>query len=367
MRVFILSDPNNVHTQRWVTSLAARDIQIFLFGLNRCDLKVYEKFSNVEVCFYDYTSALNNRLINGSFEKLRYLKVIKQLRDKIRQFKPDILHAHYASSYGLLGAISGFHPFVLSVWGSDIYIFPKRSFFHSTILRYNFFKADKILSTSNVMAQEANKYTSKSISITPFGVDIELFEKNRKKKPTNEFIIGTVKTLAPIYGIHILINAFKIVYEKNRKLNPKLVIVGEGEQEAELKKLVSSLELNTAVSFLGRVNNSNLPELYNMFDVSVFLSDSESFGVVAVESMACECPVVVSDAEGFTEVVDNMHTGFVVPKNNAEKAAEAIQLFIDNPKFRDIMGKAGRDRVCQLYDWNENVNKMNSIYNEFLK
>ncbi len=366
MKLFLLSDPNNTHTQRWVTSLATYDIHIYLFGLNKCDLKFYEPYKNVEVSYFDITSSLNDRLKNGSFEKLQYLKVITELRKKIKQFKPDILHAHYATSYGLLGALSGFHPFIISVWGSDIYCFPKRSIFHALLLKYNFYKADKILSTSHVMAKEANKYTAKKIEITPFGVDINLFKYNRTEKINDEFIVGTVKTLAPIYGIDTLINAFKIVYDQNRNRKIKLIIIGEGEQEFELKKLVSTLGLNDAVSFLGRIKNSDLPEFYNYFDVSVSLSNSESFGVVAVESMACECPVIVSDAEGFSEVVENMNTGFIVPKNNPQLAADAIQYFVDNSKLKAKMGKAGRKRVCELYDWSENVTLMLDIYRGIL-
>lgn len=367
MKLFLLSDPNNTHTHRWVTSLAKQDVDIFLFGLNKCDLKVYEPFGNVQVYYFDYISSLNDRLQNGSFEKVKYLSAIVELRKKIKEFKPDILHAHYATSYGLLGVLSGFHPFIISVWGSDVYCFPKRSFLHSLLLRYIFSRADKILSTSRVMANEANKYTRQRIEITPFGVDVNLFKHKYVEKSNKEFIIGTVKTLAPIYGIDTLIKAFKIVHEQNKPKITKLIIIGEGEQELELKKLVLMLELDDVVSFLGRINNSDLPDYYNYFDVSVSLSNSESFGVVAVESMACECPVVVSDAEGFTEIVENMNTGIVVPKRSPQLAADAIQYFIDNPHARAKQGKAGRERVCELYDWLENVRSMLGIYCGILK
>ena len=98
--------------------------------------------------------------------------------------------------------------------------------------------------------------------------------------------------------------------------------------------------------------------------MSVF--DSESFGVVAVEAMACGCPVVTSDADGFTEVVDNGKTGFIVPKRNPEATAEAIQRFVDHPELREIMGVAGRQRVLDLYNWNDNVDTMVNEYHKVL-
>ena len=75
-----------------------------------------------------------------------------------------------------------------------------------------------------------------------------------------------------------------------------------------------------------------------------------------------DCPVVVSDADGFTEVVEDGATGFIVPRGNPEAAADALQKFIDVPDLRDKMGAAGIQRVKKLYDWNSNVELMYSIY-----
>ncbi|MDR2407384.1 MAG: glycosyltransferase [Bacteroidales bacterium] len=368
MRVFILSDPNCVHTKRWVSSLSKHDIEIFLFGLNKFDSSFYSQYSNISVYAIDMISNLNNRVANGTFEKLKYLKMLKILKRKIKEFQPDILHAHYATSYGLLGALMNFHPYIISVWGSDVYDFPKVSFIHRCILKYNLKKADKILSTSHIMAKETHKYTDKPIEITPFGVDISLFKKKNISRIDNKIVIGNVKTLSPKYGIDILIKSFKIVLDKNPELDLVLNIIGEGEEKENLINLCESLNISGKVSFLGKIENKLLPDYYNSFlvSVSVSVSDSESFGVVAVESMACECPVVVSDADGFTEVVLNNETGFIVPKKDVEATSEAIQKFIDDNTLRDTMGKKGRERVEKLYNWEYNVNQMIDIYHQII-
>ena len=119
----------------------------------------------------------------------------------------DILHAHYASSYGLLGALANFHPFILSIWGADIFSFPKKSFLHRYIFNFNLRVADKILSTSQIMAKEIKKYTNKEIIVTPFGIDINTFKPGNKVdkiKGEFDFIIGTIKGLEEIYGIEYL-------------------------------------------------------------------------------------------------------------------------------------------------------------------
>ena len=369
MKIFILSDPCSIHTKRWISALAERGISVFLFGLSTDNTNHYLKYDNVTIFSTNHISRLKNRIKNGSFEKLKYLTVIGSLKKCIKNFQPDILHAHYASSYGLLGALSGFHPYIVSAWGSDVYDFPGVSFLHKSILKYNLLKADQILSTSHIMAKEVNKYTDKIVEVTPFGVDINLFKKQDIIKEDDTFMVGNVKTLSHKYGIDVLIKAFKIVKESNPYKDIKLNIIGDGPDKDKLKKLAADLAIADSVYFRGKVENNLLPEWYNLFSVSVSASvlDSESFGVVAVEAMACECPVIVSDADGFTEVVVNNETGIIVPKKDIVATAAAIQKYIDNPNLREDYGKKGRKRVEQLYDWNKNVDKMIHIYINILK
>ena len=153
-RVLFLADGSSIHTKRWVNSLLEKGVTIHLFSLKPVNAADYPD--------HDFTfTHFNLQKRFGGLSKLSYLKVLPELKKVIRDFKPDILHAHFATSYGLLGALSGFHPFILSVWGSDVFDFPKKSFLHKSILEYNLKKADRILSTSHVMAEETKIYTDK--------------------------------------------------------------------------------------------------------------------------------------------------------------------------------------------------------------
>ena len=360
MKILILSDAQSIHTKRWVKALAEKDIEIILFSLTSCKDESYEYFQNVKIeCASHQT--------NGSFfSKLNYLKAVPRLKKLIEEIHPDIVHAHYASSYGLLGALAKTNiPYIISVWGSDVYDFPNITPFGKQVIRYNLKKADYILSTSHVMAEETRKYTDKPITVTPFGVDTALFRPITVPE-SDEFVIGNVKTLRPKYGIDVLIRAADIVIKNNPDKKIRLEIYGEGPQKDELVQLTESLGIKDKVTFMGFIQNDQLPIIYNSVSVSVSVSDSESFGVVAVEAMSCGCPVVTSDADGFTEVVKNGETGFIVPKRNPEATANAIQKIVDNASLRDSMGKAGRERVKSLYDWEDNVNTMVSIYNKIL-
>ncbi|MEG2070261.1 MAG: glycosyltransferase [Bacteroidales bacterium] len=366
IKVFILSDINSTHTKRWVASLCRQGCEIFLFGLLKCDRSFYDHLPNVTV--YNYNFKLSNRLKSARWilGKVLYLGAIGRIKKKIKEFQPDILHAHYASSFGLLGAFTNFHPYIISVWGSDVYSYPKAGNIYKKLLTYSFSKADKILSTSLVMAKEAQQYTSQEIGITPFGVDTSLFVKKEKQSPKQGFIIGNVKSLSKNYGIDVLINAFKIVSDRNPNKAISLQIAGTGPEKQNLIQQCKDLGIDSKVTFLGFIPNHELPAYYNCFDVAVSLSNMESFGVVAIEAMACECPVVTSDAEGFTEIVTDEINGFIVPKQNPEATADAIQKLLDNEELRHQMGQAGREHVLKYYEWNQNVQTMLKYYKNIL-
>lgn len=284
----------------------------------------------------------------------------------INEYQPDIIHSHYASSYGLLGAWTGFHPYVISVWGSDVFNFPHQSFVHNALFRYILGKADNILSTSIVMAEETKKYTHQEVKVTPFGIDIKEFCPRQVESPfaPDDIVIGTVKSLEKKYGVEYLIKAFKILKEKYSELPLKLLIVGGGSQTEYLKNLTKELNLSDDTIFTGHINYSDVPRFQNILDISVSLSteQSESFSVATLEACACEKPVVVSNVGGLPEIVEDNVTGLIVKKENPDEAAKAIEKLILDKELRMVMGKKGRERVNKYYNLNDNSVQMLKIY-----
>ncbi len=345
-------------------------IKIFVFSLSEVEHDPFESLDNIELYSYGFSDKFT-KSSEGRLAKIQYLKVLPTLRRKIKEFAPDVVHAHYISGYGTLGALCGFHPLVVSVWGSDIFDFPQKSLFHRKLIEYNLRKADKILSTSKVMAKETQKYTEKDIEITPFGIDMEQFKPMEVDSLFDEddIVIGTVKTLEEKYGIEYLIKAFKLVSDKYDNIPIKLLIVGGGSLEAELKQLAKDLGIEDKTIFTGAVPFKDIPKYHNMLSVSVSVSvsNSESFGVAIIEASSCAKPVVVSDVGGLPEVVEDGTTGFVVPPRDEKETAKAIEKLILNKELRVKMGNNGRDRVRKLYNWDDNIEQMIDIYKEAIK
>ena len=127
MKILILSDAQSIHTKRWVSSLSGRGIKVVLFTIKPESDNFYSEIG-VKVYTFDLFAYKNHSGILSLFKSISaHLKAVSYLKHVIKQETPDILHAHYATSYGLIAALSSFTPFFLSVWGSDIYEFPYKS------------------------------------------------------------------------------------------------------------------------------------------------------------------------------------------------------------------------------------------------
>lgn len=359
MKICYLADINSAHTHKWLNYFVNKEYDIHVISLGKGEYK------GVKVYSLDIQDNIMKKTSDKS--KLEYLKKINRVRALIKEINPDILHAHYASSYGLLGAIANYHPYIISVWGSDVYDFPIKSPIHKFIIKYNLKKADYILSTSNVMKIETQKYTNKAIEVTPFGVDINKFIPNKTEK--EEIVIGTIKTLEEKYGIQFLVKAFKQVKEKNKDLVLKLRIGGKGSQEAYLKELSKELCIEEDVNFLGFVKPNDVIKEFQNFDLAVFPStlDSESFGVAAVEAEACGTPVVVTDVGGLMESTNPNVTSLVAKKNSVEDLAEKIEILVKDSELRKTMGAAARKFVEENYSLEDNFKYVDDIYKSIIR
>ena len=356
-KILLLGDINSAHLKKWAFVLHEGGHKIGIFSLSDAKDKWYEAF---DVSLVSSNGYAESKFHASQSSKLSYLKKRRALKTAIKEFKPDFLHAHYASSYGLLGAISEFHPYFISVWGSDVLLFPK-NLINKKIIRYNFKKADRIIVSSQILKKESQKYTSKDISIIPFGVDTDLF-KPLKSQTNDKIVIGTVKSLERIYGIDILLDAFAIIKKALPNKNIELHLIGIGSQEENLSNQAKTLGVLDSVKFLGNLIQTDLPSAYSKFAIAVFLSRSESFGVSILEASACKIPVVVSATGGLLEVVDNKITGFHTELENSEKAAAKILQLINDEKLRNRMGKAGREKVIREYALKDTVAGISKLY-----
>jgi len=364
MKILFLSDIDSAHTIKWAEALTKRDFEIGIFSLRKSSSEWFENKKNISVF---HQKGFGKSKFGGSvFSKIAYLKLLPELKKAIDSFRPDVLHAHYATSYGLLGRLSEFHPFLISVWGSDVMEFPQKSFLHRYLVKTNLKKADLVLAPSNVLVQELKKLSYKEIHVIPFGVDTKKFESVDVTRPFSDdsIIVGAIKSLENVYRIDVLIKAFAEAKRKRPELPLKLLITGTGSKENELKSLAQNLLDKNDFLFSGFIDHKNISISHNMLDVFVNVSERESFGVSVLEAMACAKPVIVSKVSGLMEVTDES-CAVQVKAGDVSATAEAILSFAESKQLSEQFGDAGRKRVKENYEWNKSVHQMIKVYKKF--
>lgn len=353
MKLLLISPTSSIHTIRWANSLINYVDELHLVTMH----KILEKLDDrIEVHHLKIKAPLG------------YLLNYKALKKIICSVSPDIINTHYLSGYGMLSYLSvskNKTPYLLSMWGSDVYTFPHKSIFHKYLIKLTTEKATRLASTSVAMRKEFQEiYPSykSEISLTPFGVDTKNFSPNTKVKKNSLFTIGIAKNLERKYGIEYLIEGFKKFNDKNPK--SQLEIIGDGIIKEDFKRLSRKLNLENKIIFHGRINNNKLSNILNTWDVYVIPSLFESFGVSAVEASSCGLPVIGTNVGGLPEVIEDNTTGFIIPSKNPQAISEKLQILFDNVELRVEMGKKGRELVLKNYDWEENVKTMIEIYNK---
>ncbi len=355
--LLLLGDVNSSHLKKWVQALAV-DFQVAVFSFNGPDEATLEDLRAVGVVWYCPEQ-------NVKTNKFSYFLHFSRLRSAVQSFQPDIIHAHYASSYGFFGALLKKRPFIVSAWGSDVFEFPRKSFLHKHLLQFVFRRSTLLLSTSKIMAKEMNKYTNQKIEITPFGVCTARFKPEDVHPIQNKFIVGTVKSLEHVYGIDTLIHAFKDFHTQYP--NSECHIYGRGSKAVEYLKLIESLGLSEFVFLKGYISNEMVPAALSTFDVFCALSRSESFGVAVLEASSCAVPVVASNIDGLQEVVDADKTGFLVNAMNQHEIVEKLMLLAKHTDQAKEMGAFGRAWVQAHFSWNKSVSIMKTHYDSILK
>ncbi|REL34903.1 glycosyltransferase [Thalassotalea euphylliae] len=358
LKVAFIAPGSINHTVKWVNGLVDLDLDVTLVTQHKVEVELDPR---VEVINLPITGGLG------------YLLNAYALNRAIHKIQPDIINVHYASGYGTLALLSCIKPYILSVWGSDVYEFPYQSNFKMWLINRTLCNAEHIASTSHAMAsQVCNLLEDKSldISITPFGVDLTRFKPMRPIFSNNSITVGIVKRLEHKYGVDLLIAAFKLVQEHfSNQANdiPRLIlkIVGDGSKEEDLKAQAEALSIASSIDFVGSIDNSQVCEVINDMDIFVVPSRIESFGVSAIEAMACERPCIVANTGGLPEVVSYGKVGLIAKYESVQDIAAKIIYLVEHKVEAQQLAIKAREHVLAHYGNKAALETMHDLYQRF--
>jgi D-inositol-3-phosphate glycosyltransferase len=235
-------------------------------------------------------------------------------------------------------------------------------------------EADRVICASEgekELLTTAYGVAPQNVTVVPCGVDTLRFRPMKRDRvrcklglPDDAPIVLFVGRIEPLKGIDVLVQAMARLDTAAR-----LLVVGgdakDVQRKTELMEIAATLGIEDRVTFLDAVPHSDLPLYYNAADVCVVPSYYESFGLVALESMACGVPVVVSRVGGLKETVRDGRTGYLVPWRCPEPFAERLELLLSNETLRRKLGREARAEA-ERYRWSEVATMVEDIYHDLV-
>ncbi|MGA9097612.1 MAG: glycosyltransferase [Methanotrichaceae archaeon] len=363
MKICYLADAESIHTQRWVQYFADQGHQVHLISKNPC--------AQLKGIKQHHLKRLNE---SEAFSAVNLLVILPQVKSIIKKVAPDILHSHFVLDYGSYGAMSGFHPFVISAWGSDVLEVPKRSKSLRALTRYALNGAD-LITCDGDNSKEAMIHLGipdGKIKIISHGIDTNRFYPGTRNENIRvELGLSghpsaiSIRHLRPVYDVGSFIRSMPLVLKEIP--DAKFIIVGDGSDKEFLIKLAGSLGILNSVIFTGVINHEELPSYIASSDVYVSTSISDGgIAVSTLEAMASGLAPVVTDVGDNRKWIKDGENGFVVPIGDSKMLAERIIYLLQNKDVLRRFGAANRSIVEERADYYKEMEKMGRIYEDLV-
>lgn len=298
-----------------------------------------------------------------------------KIKKKLQEFNPDIIHIATPFTIGLCGlqiAKKLNIPLVASYHTNfDHYLqYYKLTYLENFLWKYlDWFHrpTKKIFVPSKDTLHHLNTKGFNNLSVWTHGVDCSLFkpaedkeEIKQKYNITSKYTICFVGRIAPEKDLDTLTNIMK--YSKQRFGNQlNWVIVGDGPKKEEMMKKTGTDQ----IIYTGYLQKNELAEIYSVSDVMVFPSDTETFGNVVLEAMACGTPVIGANAGGVKNIIRDYSTGILCEPKNTLSFCRAIEECLQQTNMLDRMSKKARDYAL-TQDWNSILNALVMEYEEIV-
>jgi glycosyltransferase involved in cell wall biosynthesis len=336
MRLVFVAFHGGVHTRRWAAFFAERGHEVHVVTCGGASAAPY--------AVHDLGPL--------RFGKLAYLLKLPRARRLIRDLQPDVLHAHYATSYGLLGLATGVHPFVVTAHGDDVLIAPRNPLLRVVVSRV-LAAADLVTVPSEQMREAVVALIGGATPVDVFQYGVEsrrlarLGDEQRTAGEAHVIRIVSARPLLRLYRVDALLRAFA---ELRTVRSFACDIVGDGPERPALEHLADSLGLGDKVAFHGHVSPDEAERALARADVYVSVSESDGASVALLEAMALGAVPVLSDIPANRAWVVDGRTGVLVdiePRSIAEgieRAASLDRASVSEANRRLIRERADRDR-----------------------
>jgi len=348
LRICFLGDASMNHVARWVNYFVDRGHECFVISL--------EKGQSFKCPFHHVPMPALPRF--AKYPLAAYL-----VSSLIRSFNPDVVNALFIANYGLIAAILGTRPLVVTTMGSDVLVSPQRSPLHLWRTKYVLSKCDLVTSDAWMMTERIVSFgiEHEKVLTVPMGIDNSVFNmKDRTPPSLKEPVIISTRQLEPLYNVWQLVEAVPEILRAFP--GAKCIIAGTGSEQQKLIEATRRYAISDSVSFPGWVKPEKLASLLRQSAIFVSTSTSDSTSVSLLEAMACGAFPVVSDIAGNREWVESGVNGILFRLGSPSSLAQAVTSALSDDKLVASAVQKNSEIVQKKALWTDNMSVVESAF-----
>lgn len=356
MKICFLADGESIHTVRWCRHFSSLGHEVHVISF---------KPASIEGTTVHHVNAGKIDVGGGNWKVITKVPEVKRI---VRSVKPDVLHAHYATSYGLVGALAGHHPYVVTALGSDVLISPKGSFIYRMLLKYVFSKADWITAMAEHMREAilALGVPAHKVVTLPFGIDPAVFNAASRRLPEGKFVITSTRNFEDVYNHPHLINALALVRDKIPNLEVNLI--GTGSKREGVERLVKEKKLDDIVTFHGRIPQPEIARMLNASHLFVTVSLSDGNNISLNEAMACGAYPIATRIPANIQWIEDGVNGMLVEINDVNGLSEKmLEAYRNYGELQNRAFEMNQRIIAERAIWSKNMEAMERYYQKLLR
>jgi glycosyltransferase involved in cell wall biosynthesis len=344
----LLGDANSVHLRRWAGEMQARGFR-----------------SSIVTARPQPLDGVEQVVLPPVQRSADWLFRVGAARRAVAALAPDLVHAHYVSSYGFLAARVGRRPLVMTAWGSDLLVTPRRSRLMHALTGWTLRRADLVTGDSLDLVAAIDAYRPRRpAEQIHWGADLARFAPVdwAARAP---FEIVSLRSWEPNYRIPVILQAVAALQREAPGRPLALHLLGGGPEAAALRTQVDALGLQGVVQFHGRLDDTGMAAVLARCKASVSVPASDATSVSVLESMAAGVPVVASDLPANRQWLDS-EPALIVPVDDAAALAAALRRLRDDDALAQRISAHQRDRMRRDGDRAVQMDRMAARYRELL-
>ena len=370
MRILYFSRDYTTHDHRFLSGLAKTEHQVAFLQLERRGHVLEDRPIPSKIRLIPWVGGQSPATI------LAGPKLLIGLRKVIQEFKPDLIQAGPIQRCAFLVALSGFKPLVTMSWGYDLLHDIHKGWGWDMATRYTFKRSAAMVGDCATIRNLAIKYgmAPERIVTFPWGANIKKYTpaptstiptlRKRFGWDENTFVLLSVRSWAPIYGVDDLARAFTKVAHKYPEL--RLLMLGNGPLANSIHRIFQQGGVIEKVHFPGQVPQSKLPDFYRAADLYISTSHSDGTSISLLEALASGTPVLLSDIPGNREWVPSPtqdgKVGWLFEDGDVASLSNGILQAIENREQLSFMARAARQLAEARGDWSKNFPKLLKAY-----